>query len=652
MSIVSGRYVTAFALIAGCLIAAGAAQTVNVRYSLADALAGGDGTFPGTGAPGSTVIHLDAHAFTAGKGVVDGAFVPDSDKPVKIAGTGLTFDFSSRIGITANASAASKGAFEYGGASLITTSIDRNPDYAGDPAHHAYIHIEACQGITFDLNKIRASLGGAVAFTRFTARAGTATGAKINYWVIVDGAEKKYGTFEAGAVTAADLDLPIADGDHFLTLAVGEANVGGLNNTHGYFGDPVLVGTGAMATQIAAPAPADNSAAMLPWMPLRWGFGLGVSKYDVFLWKEGQTAPAVSTGTVATTSFFPTAYLDAGAKYHWKLVGTTSDGKTLAGPSWTFSTRPAGAVPAPAYDISPGAQAIRTAGYTVNGLKRIAAAGTPVKSGMIIAYYGDSNTDVIQWQVELVDSLKRVGAVSLNRGINGADAYGLRYGIRKYNAGGGLPTPKPFPDQIADDKADIAVIYIGINDAYQHPTAADPPTAKDVYKGHIQAMVDSALARKAKVVLVTPAAEQEKPDGSNIHDKELDGYMQACQEVAQGRSGVALVNARKAFIDYLKNNNFQVDDSGAVTFPRTTGVLNQDVVHHNPTGRHFMSDLVADGILRVLGTTVAIAPRHTAVPGAQAAAARRAYDASGRLLRAAGAPPPAPGRFPGAGYRR
>lgn len=607
-------------------------QALEVKYNLADALAGGDGTFPGTGAAGTTVVTgFGTTGYAQGKRTVDGAFVPGRTGPTRVTSTDLRFDFSSRVGSVLQSGAAVKGPGSYTDPSRLATSAGQNPDYSGDPGHHGFIAMHASQGVTFDLERVREAFHEAVAFTRFTARAGMATGAAGNFWVLVDGVERNYGVLpSASPPKAEDVSIDLAPGDRFLTLVIGDGNKGSINNSHGYFGDPQLHGSGTPTlAQAANPSPADQTASLLPWQGLGWSFGLGVTGYDVYLWKAAGAAPAAPTASVATHAYQPPRYLEYGTAYRWKVVSHLQDGSFKSSFTWAFSTAAQGAFPAPAFDISPAAQEDRRKAYELGALRKLTAAGTPVQSGLRIAFYGDSNTDVIQWQKELADSLARRGAVSLNRGINGADAAGLREGIRKYAATGGLPVPKPFPRQVAEDRPGIAVIYIGINDVLNN----SPATPKAVYQGHLEAMADSALAQGAKVVLVTPAMHNEKPDGSNRFDRELDEYAEVCRAVAASRGGT-LVASRQLFLAYLRNHNFALQEDGAVSFPRAFGVVNYDVVHHNGTGKHLLSDWVADGIMRALGwTPTRLFPGPAAGPSAGEEAGKSALPGPGAGLR-------------------
>ncbi|MBA6264537.1 SGNH/GDSL hydrolase family protein [Colwellia sp. Bg11-12] len=569
---------------------------ILLQYSLADALAGGDGSFPGTGSSGtSVVVSLNQQDFSARYRIVDGAFVPQKDGETVVSTSGITFDFSAKTGISQHDGIPSKGPYRHSDPSLQSHNLGTNPDYSGDPDNHAFIDMHATVGLTYNLDKIRLSYNNGAAITKFTARFGSATGAKINYWVLLDGIEVHYGELLSGSPEVQDVDINLTDDNVFLTLVIADANTGTINNAHGYIGDPILHSTGLPTDTAAIPTnPIDKAASALAWQTLHWNYGLGVENYDIYLWKEAQPQPSTPSYNISTTELIPYEYLAFGEEYNWKIISNLSD-TSLESPVYSFIVQPENLQTDPIYNISPAAQAERTALYTLDGINQITGIDSYITSGMRIGFYGDSNTDVIVWQQSLVDALSIQGATSLNRGINGADIQELWEGIRSYAAGGGLAEPEPFADQIMTDDVDVAIIYIGINDVLNN----NPNTSTASYKSYLNLIVQACITNNIKVVLVAATTYNEKPDGSNLYDVQLDEYQKAAEEVALS-SGVTFVPARTHFLNYLKNNNVSVQEDGNVIFPYQTGILNSDVVHHNETGKIFLSDLVADGLQRSL----------------------------------------------------
>lgn len=574
-------------------------QQVNLKYSLADALAGGNGSFPGTGKSGTSVISsLNNQDFSIHSGIVDGAFVPQNEVITTISASDLSFDFSEKIGISQHDGMPSKGASTHTDPSLQSHNLGTNPDYSGDPEHHAFIDMHASEGVTYNLQKIKQSFTNAITLSKFTARFGTATGANINYWVLVDGVEVKYGELLSGSYEAQDVDIALNDDNTYLTLVIGDANTASINNAHGYIGDPILHGVGTKTNSPAAPTnPIEQSSSALAWQALNWSYELGVNNYDIYLWKDGEVQPNAISYHVTSTQLTPYNYLAFDTQYQWQIISNL-DNESFTSPIYSFKVKAFDELIAPVYDISPAAQEVRTTSYTLNGISQISGNNSNISTGLTMGFYGDSNTDMTVWQALLVDTLSPLGVTSLNRGINGADVQELWDGVRNFNAGGGLENPLPFSEQIIADNIDVAIIYIGINDVLNN----NPNTATATYKNYLNLMVEACVTNNIKVVLVSPTTYNEKPDGSNIYDIQLDEYQVAAQEVA-AQWDISFVPARTHFINYLKNNNFSIRQDGSVIFPFETGLLNSDSVHHNMTGKNFLSDLVAEGLHRVLITS-------------------------------------------------
>ena len=569
---------------------------LHFKYSLADVLAGGNGAFPGTGKAGTSVISsLNNQSFSSHNSIVDGVFVPQQDGITTISTSGITFDFSTKIGTSQHDGIPSKGPFIHTDPSLQSNNLGTNPNYSGEPAHHAFIDMHATAGITYNLQKVKQSFTNDITLSKFTARLGTATGANINYWVIVDGVEVKYGELLSGVFEAQNVSIELNDNATYLTLVIGDANTGSINNAHGYIGDPILYGVGEKTVSPATPTnPIDQSSSILAWQSLNWSYELGVNNYDIYLWKGSETQPNTPSYNVTNTQLRPYNYLEFDTSYLWKIISNLEE-ESFTSPIYSFKVQTYDELTEPVYDISPAAQDVRTSSYTLNGISQISGSNSNVSSGLTIGFYGDSNTDVIVWQQPLVNALSTLGVTSLNRGINGADIQELWDGVRNYNAGGGLENPVPFVEQIIADNIDVAIIYIGINDVLNN----SPNTPTATYKNYLDLMLEACVTNDIKVVLVSPATYNEKPDGSNSYDTQLDQYEIAAQEVAENWN-ISFVSARTHFINYLKNNNFSVQVDGSVIFPYETGLLNSDVVHHNNTGKAFLSDLVADGLQRSL----------------------------------------------------
>ncbi len=218
------------------------------RLDLADVVGGGNGF--GTGEPGRALDPSKTNApfsyraailrrpfnkgeYRAGSGFIsieqlpfiDGIFVPNgSDSSTSISSTGLVFPEC-------------PGTFgTYYDGIVCGAVFDNQKVHAGRLAGHRYEtpeqpSIGACAniGITFDLDRIRASMSGSV-ISRFQAHCGVSetlaelqqqqdyAQVKVTFWVLVDG--RVAYSQELGAVPfeSDQIDVPLNSDDRFLTL--------------------------------------------------------------------------------------------------------------------------------------------------------------------------------------------------------------------------------------------------------------------------------------------------------------------------------------------------------------------------------------------------------------------------------------------------
>jgi len=141
------------------------------------------------------------------------------------------------------------------------------------------------------------------------------------------------------------------------------------------------------------------------------------------------------------------------------------------------------------------------------------------------------------------------------------------------------------------EKPDLIVIFLGVNDVWH----GDKGTSPEDFEAGLKTMIDLCKKSGAKVVLVTLAVIGEKPDGSNPHDEKLDQYAQLTRDVAR-HNAVELVDARRAFLDYLKKHNVK---DGQGEYPRSK-ILTYDGVHMAPAGNELLADLMSGGIVKAL----------------------------------------------------
>ncbi|HKC36468.1 MAG TPA: SGNH/GDSL hydrolase family protein [Chitinophagaceae bacterium] len=140
-------------------------------------------------------------------------------------------------------------------------------------------------------------------------------------------------------------------------------------------------------------------------------------------------------------------------------------------------------------------------------------------------------------------------------------------------------------DDVLAKNPDIVLIYIGVNDVW-HKSTSGTGTDPDKFEKFYQAIINKLKAKNIKVILCTPAAIGEKTDFSNPQDGDMNEYSNIIRRIAT-KNSLALVDLRKAFLDYdLKNNPDNKD----------RGILTTDRVHLNAKG----NQLVADEMWRVI----------------------------------------------------
>lgn len=126
---------------------------------------------------------------------------------------------------------------------------------------------------------------------------------------------------------------------------------------------------------------------------------------------------------------------------------------------------------------------------------------------------------------------------------------------------------------------DVVVIYVGVNDVW-HKTMLGTGTDPDKFEKFYQAILNKLKAKNIKAVLCTPAVVGERTDMSNPLDGDLNRYSNIIRDIA-AKNGLPLVDLRKKFIDYLKDNNPKNEERNILTYDR---------VHMNDKGNQFIAD--------------------------------------------------------------
>jgi len=133
-------------------------------------------------------------------------------------------------------------------------------------------------------------------------------------------------------------------------------------------------------------------------------------------------------------------------------------------------------------------------------------------------------------------------------------------------------------DDVLNKNPDVVVIYIGVNDVW-HKRSYGTGTDYDKFEKFYNAIIKKLQAKNCKVILATPAVIGERTDFSNELDGDLNKYSTLIRGLAE-KNKLPLVDLRKAFLDYNKQNNPENKESG---------ILTSDRVHLNEKG----NDLVA-----------------------------------------------------------
>lgn len=140
-------------------------------------------------------------------------------------------------------------------------------------------------------------------------------------------------------------------------------------------------------------------------------------------------------------------------------------------------------------------------------------------------------------------------------------------------------------DDVLSKNPDVVVIYIGVNDVW-HKQSHGTGTDYDKFEKFYNALIRKLQARNCKVILATPAVIGERTDFSNELDGDLNKYSALIRKLAE-KNNLPLVDLRKAFLDYNKQNNTENKESG---------ILTTDRVHLNDKG----NELVAKEMWKVV----------------------------------------------------
>lgn len=134
-------------------------------------------------------------------------------------------------------------------------------------------------------------------------------------------------------------------------------------------------------------------------------------------------------------------------------------------------------------------------------------------------------------------------------------------------------------DDVLSKNPDVVVIYVGVNDVW-HKTLLGTGTDTDKFEKFYYAILKKLKDKNIKAILCTPAVVGEKTDFSNPLDGDLNRYSNIIRDIAK-KSSLPLIDLRKKFLDYLKDNNPNNEEKNILTYDR---------VHMNPKGNQFLAD--------------------------------------------------------------
>ena len=251
----------------------------------------------------------------------------------------------------------------------------------------------------------------------------------------------------------------------------------------------------------------------------------------------------------------------------------------------------------PPYDLSAKAMAGRQKLYDVPGRANLGGKNTPLKKDMKIAFFGDSITwgggyvGVIDQALKSGEGTKDLAVKIINHGVNGGGALTLRDGEDSKSHVGGTK-PVPFAENLAADKPNVAVIFIGINDIWWRKTSpAD-------FEKALGDMVATAKANHTIPVLATLSVWGDDPSQANPNNPKCDENAAITRKVAAA-TGATLVDLRKACFAYLQNHNVELRLDGSLRF-YPTGIMTGDGVHANAQGADLLADMISQGIFDAL----------------------------------------------------
>jgi lysophospholipase L1-like esterase len=189
-----------------------------------------------------------------------------------------------------------------------------------------------------------------------------------------------------------------------------------------------------------------------------------------------------------------------------------------------------------------------------------------------VVFFGDSITQMgvnKGGYITLIESLSKRESPTdrfewIGAGIGGNKVYDLYLRMQK---------------DVLDQKPDVVVIYIGVNDIW-HKSLAGTGTDADKFEKFYQAIINQLKEQKINILLCTPAVIGEKTDFSNPQDGDLNEYSKIIRRIATSNQ-LQLLDLRKTFLEYNLIHNKENKDKG---------ILTTDRVHLNAAGNLLVAE--------------------------------------------------------------
>jgi isoamyl acetate esterase len=195
-----------------------------------------------------------------------------------------------------------------------------------------------------------------------------------------------------------------------------------------------------------------------------------------------------------------------------------------------------------------------------------------------VVFFGDSITQAAVnpkgYITVMGDMLKQKGLADryelIGAGISGNKVYDLYLRIE---------------EDVLAKNPNVVFIYVGVNDVW-HKRSSGTGTDADKFEKFYNAVIKKLKDKNINVIVCTMATIGERTDFSNEQDGDLNYYATLIRKIAKDNN-CALVDLRKAFLDYNMANNKENKDRG---------ILTTDRVHLNEKG----NQLVAEEMLKAL----------------------------------------------------